>query len=417
MKKIYLTTILLVMILTISVQAQDETFIYGKIKTEDGKEYEGPIRWGKEEVYWSDIFNAAKLKNENLRYLSDRDRERLDDRNDSWFSWDDRNFFGTRHWASYSNHDRDYVHQFACQFGDIKSLKPTGSKYVELEMKDGRIFEVSGEGYNDIGLDIKITDQELGEMELYWNRIDKIEFMNTPSKLTQKFGDPLYGTVEAFGEKFTGFIQWDLDERLSTDKLDGDGDDGDVSIAFGKIKSIEKRGSRSLVILKSGRDLMLDGSNDVSHGHRGVIVMNSDFASVKIPWDEFDKVTFEEKISGTLPTYNQFAAPKELNAKVTTADGKILSGKLVFDLDESFDYELLQGQEGEFEYAAPFRNVKRITTKGEHRCAVEFKNGKTLTLDEGQDVNEKNQGVLVFAKDKSDPVYVPWDEITQIDFN
>ncbi len=36
----------------------------------DNKSYEGPIRWGKEEVYWNDIFNAAKSKNQNLRYLS-----------------------------------------------------------------------------------------------------------------------------------------------------------------------------------------------------------------------------------------------------------------------------------------------------------------------------------------------------------
>lgn len=418
MKNLYkLSFIMFALVANVYAYAQDEAFIYGKIKTEDGKEYVGPIRWGKEEAYWSDMFNASKLKNENLKYLSDRERENLDDRHSSWFSWEDGNFFGKRHWVSYSSDNDDYVHQFACQFGEIKSLKPTGKKYVELEMKNGQVFEVSGEGYNDIGLDIKITDQELGEVEVYWGRIEKIEFMNTPAKLEQKFGDALYGTVEAFGDTFTGFIQWDLDERLSTDKLDGDSDDGDVSIAFGKIKSIERRGGRSLVVLKSGRELYMDGSNDVSNGHRGVVVMNSDFPSVKIPWDEFDKVVFADKVPGPLATYNQFGSQKELNAKVTTQDGKSLSGKIVFDLDEAYEYELLQGQQGEFEFATPFRNVKKITTQGEHRCSVEFRNGKKMTLDEGQDVNEKNQGVLVFAKNDSTPVYIPWDEINEIDFN
>lgn len=409
-------SLILTAIVSVSAVAQDEHFIYGKIKTDDGKEYVGPIRWGKEEVYWSDIFNAAKLKNENLRLLSDRDRERLDDQNSSWYSWDDRSFFGSRHWVSYSNNKSDYTHQFACQFGDIKSIRPSGRSYAEIEMKDGQRFEVSGEGYNDIGLEIKITDQELGEVEVYWGRIDQIDFMNTPSKIGQKFGESLFGTVEAFGEKFTGFIQWDLDERLSTDKLDGDSEDGDVSISFSKIKTIERVGSRSRVVLESGRELMMEGTNDVSRGHRGVIVMTSEMASVKIPWDEFDRVTFT-KATSPLPSYSQFGAPKELNGKVVTQEGKTLSGKLVYDLDEAFDYELLQGQEGEYEYATPFRNIKRVVTKGEHRASVELKNGKTIILDEGQDVNEKNQGVLVFASDKSDPVYIPWREIAQIDFN
>ena len=231
-------------LVTSALQAQDEGFIYGKVFTEDGKTYQGPIRWGKEEIYWSDLFNAAKERNENLTHLSDRDREKLDDENMTWFSWSDKssNWFGTRSWHGESRND--YIHQFACQFGEIKSLRPTGSKSAELEMRNGKKFEVDGEGYNDIGPDIRVVDQELGDMDVYWNRIEKIEFMDTPSKLENRFGKPLYGTVEAYGNKFTGFIQWDHDERVSTDKLDGDSDDGSLSIEMGKIKSIERRGRR-----------------------------------------------------------------------------------------------------------------------------------------------------------------------------
>lgn len=35
---------------------------------------------------------------------------------------------------------------------------------------------------------------------------------------------------------------------------------------------------------------------------------------------------------------------------------------------------------------------------------------------EGQDVNEKHQGVLVFAS-KEAPTFVPWDDINEIEFN
>jgi hypothetical protein len=407
------------LVCTYSLHAQDEGFIYGKISTEDGKTYEGPIRWGKEEVYWVDMFNAAKERNENLKYLSASQRDNLDERQFSnWNNWSDNfgNWFA-RKTTWHVDYDNDYIHQFACQFGEIKVIRPMGKKYLEVEMQSGVVYELTGEGYNDVGLDIKIMDKEIGEVEVYWNRIEKIEFMNTPSKVSTKFGEPLYGTVQAYGEKFTGFIQWDKDERLSTDKLDGDSDDGDVSIEFSKIKEIERRGGRSEVTLKSGRKLLLDGSNDVSDGHRGVIIMNKDFASITVPWDEFENIVFEEKSQQPIATYNDFKTQKELAATVKTEGGKTFKGRLVYDLDETHDHELLQGKEGEVEYAIPFRNIKRITPKGGYRCMIEMKNGKIISLDEGQDVNERNQGVLVFTTGNSEPEYVEWDEVSEIEFN
>lgn len=395
--------------------SQDDGFIYGKVYTGDGHVYEGPIRWGREEVYWIDLFNSSKERNEHLRFLSDRDRQKIDERNAEQYSWDDsfsRWIGGT--WRLENRHF--YLHQFSCQFGEIKSIRPTGREYAELEMRDGRKVEVRGEGYNDIGLDIRISDKELGEVEVRWSRIDRVEFTDAPSTIDLKFGQPLYGTVEAYDDKFTGYIQWDHDERISTDKLDGESEDGNVSIEFGKIRSIERKGGRSLVILKSGRELWLDGSNDVSSGHRGVIVMNRDFPGIDVPWSEFQKVIFEDKKPDPVAIYKDFSHQKELSGKVTSLQGKSYTGRIVYDLDESCDYELLQGRNGEIEFITAFRSVKRISTKGTHSCMVEMRNGKKITLDEGQDVNEKNQGVLIFESGKSDPEYLAWNEIGEIEF-
>src|SRR5262249_22064335 len=151
--------------------------------TVDSKTYEGPIRWGKEEVYWNDIFNAAKDRNENLRYLSDDERNDLDDRqyrhdhnnNDDWGRWSRiAGNFGWRWDDDDDDHFRytqNYNHQYACQFGDIKTLTPQGSKWVDIELQSGVKLELTGEGYNDVGLDIRVIDKELGETEVYWNRI------------------------------------------------------------------------------------------------------------------------------------------------------------------------------------------------------------------------------------------------------
>lgn len=414
MKTIFTLSILL-LVSSLSF-AQDEHFIYGRILMTDGKKYEGPIRWGKEEVYWADIFNASKPKNNNLRYLSSADRDDLMDRQHrsyegEWGNW--VRWFGNTSW----NWDDDFEHQFSCQFGEIKTIRPAGSKWVDIELQNGVKLELDGNGYNDVGLDIKVIDRELGEIEIYWNRIEKIDFINTPSKLANRFGKPLYGTVESFGKKFTGYIQWDHDERLSVDKLDGDSDDGDLSIEFEKIASITRTGSRCRVQLKSGREIIMEGSNDVNRENRGVIIMNRDVPAVDIPWSEFDKITFEDRSSQpALVSYDQFRNQKELTATVKTFDGQSLSGRIVYDLDEEYDFELLQGKQYDFEYTLAFRNVKKIKTFDDTRCEVELKNGQKLLLTDGQDVNGRNQGILVFAAGKTDPKYVPWDKVSEIEF-
>jgi hypothetical protein len=401
--------------LSFTASAQDEGFIYGKVYMYDDRVYEGPIRWGKEEVYWIDIFNAGKEKNPNLKFLSSRERDDLERRQSEWGYW------GSSFWtkwvgADWGNGNGDFTHQFSCQFGELKSIEPDGRKYVNVELQNGTKFSLLGEGYNDVGLEIRIMDKEMGQVEVEWNRIQKVEFIKTPKRIENKFGNPLYGTVEAYGKKFTGYIQWDHDERISTDKLDGDSEDGDLSIEMGKIKSIERTGGRSLVVLKSGRELRMDGSNDVSSGHRGVIVMNNDFPSIDIPWDEFDKVTFTEFIGSPGITYDDFKQQKALTGTITTQDGKTLSGKIIYDLDEEFQHELLQGKTNDFEYTIPFHRIKRIELASANRCLVELKSGEKISLSDAQDVNEKNQGLLVFSDTKSDPKYIPWEEVKSIDF-
>ena len=405
-----------ILVASVSANAQDEIFIYGKVATIDNKVYEGPIRWGKEEVYWADIFNAAKESNENLQYLSKRDREELDDRN-QW-GWEGNWGGNFKRW--FGNWDgeygSDYTHQFACQFGEIKSIKPAGRNDVQVIMQNGKSYDLEGEGYNDVGTSVRVMDPELGEVDIDWGRIEKIDFMKTPKQLANRFGKPLYGTVDAYGQKFTGYIQWDHDERLSVDKLDGDTDDGDISIEFGKIKSIERQAGSSKVVLKSGRELRMDDSNDVDSGNRGIIIMNNELVAIDVPWREFDKVTFEEAPASVLSAYDQFATQQELTGTVTNRNGEKLSGKVVFDLDEEHNYELLQGKQDDYEFITPFRNVKRVEVLSQSRSVLELRSGKKFTLEEAQDVNERNQGVLVFDKANKSQ-YLRWDEVQSIDFN
>lgn len=419
MKKIYsLLSAAVILLTAFHGSAQDQGYLYGKIHMDDGNTYEGAIRWGKEEVYWTDVFNASKKQNDYIHYLSEDEREKLDDRH----RWQNGNYFSSSTWRwlgigsdDERYRDSDYIHQFSCQFGEIKSIRLLSSKRAEVELQSGLRFKVDGEGYNDLGTDLKVIDKEIGDIDVSWNRIERVEFKNTPASLATKFGEPLYGTVETFQGKFTGYIQWDHDERLTTDKLDGDSEDGKVAIMFDKITTLEPHMNRCDVTLKSGRMLELRNSNDVNSENRGIIITDESGMIVDVPWSECKRVVLKPVSGAPAVKYENFASQKELRATVLTQDGKKFTGRLVLDLDEEYDFELFQGKSDELNYAVPLRSIKNITVINGILAEVRLANGTKVTLEDSQDTGELNQGVLVFET-KDRPVYIAWEDVRQIDF-
>ncbi len=394
-----------VLVLATQSMAQSSSgFLYGKIYT-NSNTYEGQIRWGDEEAYWIDFFNAAKKSSSGYEKLKSNDKKE----EDSWmdFDWDILSI-----WENKST-----LHQFGCQFGDIKSLEILNRSNVRLRFKNGMQIEVNGDGYNDIDTKIQILDKDLGWTSISWEKIQKVEFSSIPVGTSILATQPLYGTVETYRNgKFQGFIQWDHDERVGSDKLDGESGDGKVTVAFSEIGAIEKRGGGSDVTFKSGKQVYLTGSNDVDSDNRGIIVLQPGKGMIDIPWSSFKKVTFE-KAPDSGPTYESFVAPKPLIGKVILFDGNEYAGTMIFDLDETLDVEALEGKDNEIEYTIPFRNIKSIKPKNADYSIVELKNGETLLLGEGRDVSEANDGVVILVKGKKEPQHLRWRNIEQIIFN
>jgi len=388
--------------------AQDEGYIYGKVTLRSGRVYQGPLRWDDEETFWTDLFNSTKEDDVFETYLEDADgyrelRRELRDRGRERRSGWRRGFnvsFGT-------------THSFKCFFGDIARMDLRGSESIRLYMKNGEMIRLSG-GSNDVGTTIRILDAELDEVDIKWRRIDTIEFMDTPKKLDDVFGAPLYGTVETDAGTFKGFIQWDNEECIGSDVLDGDGEDGDMKIRFKNIKSIEKYRRGSRVVLHSGREFYLTGSNDVNSENRGVVVKDMQLGQVKIGWRDFKKVTFE-KAANAGPAYKAFSETKALYGVVLTDDDEKLEGRIFYDLDEVWDMEMLDGQDGDMEYLIPFRQISRIVPDGRWGAEVVLVNGKKLVLEESRDVDDDNAGIVVQQGKKLH--YVAWRTVKQIDFS
>lgn len=383
-----------------AASASDAGYIYGRVETRSGDVYQGQLRWGTEEAFWDDIFNATKEENENLEYLDSKDRKRVREHHSN--DWG--GLFGI------GDSDDDHTHLFAVRFGDLKRLEVRGGDEVIAEFRNGEEIELGG-GSNDVGAKITVVDPKQGHREIKWSRIRSIEFMETPARLSNKLGEPLYGTVSFGQNEFTGRIQWDNDEALSTDMLDGDTEDEDVSLEFSDIASIKKHRRGSLVRLKTGEELYLTGSNDVNHENRGVVVVVPGVGTVKVGWDDFDQVKF-----ATAPnsgrSYAEYGQARDLSGEVVTRDGSY-SGRLIFDLDESRDFEMLHGTSGDTEFLIPFRDIESIKPLGKKRSDVSLRNGLTIALRGSQDVTRDNDGVLVFTGSRK-PRYVEWQDVSDV---
>ena len=168
-----------------------------------------------------------------------------------------------------------------------------------------------------------------------------------------------------------------------------------------------------MVTLKSGTQVFLTGSNDVNHQNRGVVVVVPNLGSVKIGWRDFDELRLSRAPS-TGPAYADYAAASDLEGTVVTRSGRH-AGRIVFDLDESWDFEMLQGTNGDTEYLIPFREIARIKPSGGLRSTIVLKSGMTVVLQGSQDVTRKNDGLLVYDA-AGDPAYVPWRDVTEVVF-
>jgi hypothetical protein len=381
-------------------------FLYGRITTHSGTVYEGRLRWGKEEAFWGDFFNAAK---KDLPYSEHIPREKRQHR-------ESLEVFGVPLGISW-NEDNNEGRQFAARFGDLRRIEATrGGDEATVVFKSGAHSEVSG-GSNDIegGTEITVWDRGAGETRVEWREVHSVQFLPTPANLDVPVFR-LRGTVHTEEGAFSGYIQWDQDECLSDDELDGNTKDGKASLRMGEIRSIERQGrNSSKVVLRNGRTVVLDGTNDVDSSNRGIYVHDPRFGRVLISWDAFRRIDFDPP-GGSGPAYADFQPGRPLYGKVSTAQGKTYRGRLVYDADEADTMEFLDGRRRDIDYSIPFARIAFLLPERTNSSRVIYKDGQELKLEDTADVGRENAGMLVFEGGQKTPRYIPWEDVRRIDF-
>lgn len=362
---------------------------------------------GDEEAFWGDYFNGSKDENPWVAHVPlerlPKERRPIE-------------IFGVE--IAHRERHIDLGRPFMARFGDIARIEARGTD-VRVTLKSGTVFDLDRFSAGDFDDVVRVWDGRRGIVDLDSGWIRTIELL--PPTRPGAGVYRLHGRVRTRQGDFTGFVQWDREEGVGLDELDGRTADGELSLPFDTIRSIARRSrDSSLVTLLDGREIVLAGTREVGHGNRGMYVDDRRYGRVLISWNAFESVDFSPGGSG--PVYGDFPPGRPLTGSVTTRTGRHLAGRLVYDLDESETTETLDAPSQGVDYTIPFGLIASIVSpggeeRGAQRARVTLHSGEELQLEPTGDLGEGNAGMLIFVDGRQHPEYVPWTDVERVDFD
>lgn len=326
--------------------------LYGTVTTVYGSEFTGYLRWDRNEGSWTDLLDATKPR----------------DRGGSSIS--------------------------GIRFGHIDRLDVLGDDAALLTLRSGDEIELTANA-SDLGSGLRaliVEERDGGIAELAWRDLESVDFRQAPSAPPAEAR--MHGTVTTrSGLQFSGYVTWDVDEIYSNDILDGDADGRRMEIPFGEIASIERYSSwGSRVTLRNGETFVLEGTNDVDASISGIEVSDATLGAIKLDWESFDNVRFDAADQDVSVAGFDGGAP--IRGTVRTVDGAAHIGQIVWDDDERFTWEMLNGELDGLELYVEFGNIERIEKAGDG-ARVTLRDGRVFELSGSNDVDHGNRGITI----------------------
>ncbi|HUF75444.1 MAG TPA: hypothetical protein VMM35_04165 [Longimicrobiales bacterium] len=398
--------------------------LYGRVLTAEGDRLEGYLRWDRNETHWADILDGQK----EIPHEYDVEAERLDEdlrrRRERERSL---SLPGLR--ITWDEDDGDPRTTAAgIRFGHIRSLQPVDDRRALLVLASGEEVGMVGMS-TDIGRSFRglvVEDALRGEVELRWRDLDRVDFLTAPSTARAPAAERLHGTLRTrSGVELTGWVAWDMDETLDTDILDGDEGGRRLEIAFGSLAAIRPEGrDAARVTLRSGEELVLDGTNDVDSDNRGIEITDPLLGRAIVQWEELGSLRFHApaaagwtagSAAGPARAHAAFDGGRPLHGTVETRTGELWTGHVRWDNDEAFTWEILDGRSEGVDYDIELGLVGSIERVGSDSARVELVDGRTLLLEESNDVNHENQGVFV-RPESGETILVRWPDLARVTF-
>lgn len=377
--------------------------LWGTVSTRGGDEIAGFLRFDGGDLWWDDLFAADRTESEwaDRVDLGEISRERRD----AYFAT-----HGLFERLAYALHDKGQVdlgRRLLCHYGRVESIT-MGEDAAEVVTIDGRRHAVRLHR-GDLRGDLLIASAGGDSTEVDFDRVTSIVFASAPSGSLPPWRR-LRGAVATTRGPMQGSIQWDVSENCDLDILDGKDQDGDHDVPMGDIAALVSEGDATEVLLRDGGRLVLTGTNDVNGENRGIAVSDDDGMRTVVPWKHFVRLDLDP-LGASGPARADFAAGGPLSGTVTDADGAEHRGQLAWDLDESWTWDLLDGEDQGWERSIPFALIAWLAPQGP-ACEVELRDGRRLLLDEGNDVDDDNAGVLVMGP--GGDVRVPWARTARV---
>ena len=345
--------------------------LYGTVVTVDGDRFTGYIRWDRNEGSWTDLLDATKP--------------------------------GVRGGSTLAG----------IRFGHVDRIDVVGSSAADLTLRSGHRVRL-GANASDLGSGLRaltVTHGDATLAELEWHDLDHVDFQPAPA--TPPTEARLHGSVTtSSGQTFTGYVTWDVDEIYSSDILDGDADGERMQIAFGDIASIERYarwGAR--VTLRSGESMILQGTNDVDASINGIEVADPTLGSVKLQWSDFEGVRFHDAEGDVTPA--ALDGGGTLRGIVRTVGGAVHTGEIVWDRDERYSWEMLNGDGDGLEYHVELGHVERIERSGDG-ARVTLRDGRAFHLSGSNDVDHGNRGIVIRTDGRE--YDVEWSDFAEVTF-
>lgn len=391
-----LSTIGFLLLLSISASAGNmESRIFAKIKTVNNQTLQGYVTWNNRQMYWIDFFNVSRNNNPYSHY------------------------FGAKSGVIFkSNNTTSYLpaqHFFCLRFGNIVKIRLNSEGKAEIETRDGMKHLTKETPGSDIGKPISIYTSSQENITVNWDQISEIEFMAASGMENVPIPMPITGIVKTEQGIYKGIITWNKDKITTEQQISGYAKGHHISCPFNNISTIENNKNFCTVTLKNGEQSDMSEYSDVSSQNRGITVNMPRVGMVKIPWSKFElfqTVPFDDI---NMLSYDDFKENSRLYADVTTQNGTKNSGYIAYDLDENMNYDVLDGLNDNISYMIPFRYIQSIEPKNYKYSFVAFNNGSGVSLGSIHDVNEYNNGILLF-RDNNTPVYIFWKDVKTIEF-
>ena len=389
---------------SVEVPVGHPAFIYGAVTTTNGEVIEGRLQWGQtQESIWEDTFNGYKEQNPWESYIPAEFLSQQQPRKLFGFQW------GTK------EEKLNLLRPFVAKFGDIDHIETTVDK-VEVTLKSGGTYRLDRWNANDIddGLRVWINDAEYKDIKS--RNIKTVQFKSPPS--IAKVGDQnnqIHAEINTAQHSFRGALSMNGKVMLSRSRLLVFSDGASREIPLKQIQSLQKKSNTSIIVQFNDSS----EENFEVEGLQKVVIDDERYGRVTIPWEHLDQMIMMEADQG--PIYNDYSPGIPLRGSVTTDPGDMLSGRLVYDLDESESTDTFEGSRAGIQYSIPFSLLKEISFSEpdadmEGLVKVRLKNGSILHLEKTGDLKDSNVGILILRGKPKNSQLILWSEINSIQF-